>query len=269
MALDPVYTEIALYCPPWVEPGAPLSPSADPAAPLTFNEFSLGQTTTVPLRLNQDNRRSEIIAQHGGAGAYAVVYGLDLSVSSGLTLAYSLGCANVDGPQRLAAGTLALAGLVYNWVWITSGGVVTFVTGSKRDEVPDPPTSAAAFLGRVLCDGSSIVEIDYSGRHYQRGGKLWRRTADVGMPTDEPSATLQFRQRSSDGVWEWDGVEYFASDADVETLMDTNDALEQRLTELEYLFRAKLRADFHALALQDIPADPLLANELIRALAEG
>lgn len=266
MAVTPTYGEIALYCPAWVEPAAPLSPSASPAPPLTYNTFTQGQSSGTSLMLNQDNRRNEIIAQHGGAGAHGVFYGLNLSVSSGLTLAYSAGGANVNGPQVKSVSTLALTGSVYNWVWITSAGTVTKVTGTNRLSVPAAPTSACAFLGRVLCDSASIIEIDYSGRHTLRGGTCYRRTADDGEPTDTPSATTLFMTRTTDGVWFWDGASYQSVGGDLETLQEENDALTERVDQLEYLLRAKLRSDFYTFGEAMVPADPILAAEFALAL---
>lgn len=265
MALTPVYTEIALYCPALVEAPSPLSLSADPAAPLTFNSFTAGATTGTALKLNQNSRRAEIISQWGGAGAHGVFYGLDLSVSSGLTLAYSAGGANVNGPQvKSAAGTLALTQSVYNYVWITSAGTVTAVTSSTRTTVPAAPTSACCFLGRVLCNASNIVEIDYSGRQYLRGGCLWRRTADEGEPTDEPSATTLFFNRTAGGVYAWDGVEYFAVAGDTSSLSTDIEDLQAQIEEQDYLLKAFLREYFVTFGPQT--ADPILMDGVMRAL---
>ena len=269
MALTPAYTEIALYCPPLVEAPAPLSLSADPAVPLTFNSFTagLGQSGS-SLALNQNSRRNEIISQWGGAGAHGVFYGLDLSESSGLTLAYSAGGANVNGPQvKAAAGTLALTANVYNYVWITSATTVTAVTSSNRLSLPAAPTSACCFLGRVLCNAGNIVEIDYSGRHYLRGGALWRRTADEAAPTDTPSATTLFMHRTEGGVYAWDGVEYFAVAGDTSSLTTDVDDLQAQLDEQDYLLKAFLREYFLTFGPQT--ADPILMAGFERALAEG
>jgi len=268
MAVSVTYNEIALYCPALVQPAAPLSLSADPAAPLTFGEFSTGATTGTALKLNQNSRRAEIISQWGGAGAHGVFYGLDLSESSGLTLAYSAGGANVNGPQvKSAAGTLALTANVYNYVFITSAAAVTAATSSSRVSLPSNPTTHCCFLGRVLCNASNIVEIDYSGRHYLRGGCLWRRTADEGEPTDTPASTTLFFNRTEGGVYAWDGVEYFAVAGDTSSLSTDVDDLQARLEEQEYLLKALLREYFVTLGPQT--GDPILMDGFCRALAES
>ena len=268
MAVSVTYNEIALYCPPLVEAPAPLSLSADPAAPLTFGAFSTGTTTGTALKLNQNSRRAEIISQWGGAGAHGVFYGLDLSEPSGLTLAYSAGGANVNGPQvKSAAGTLALTANVYNYIWITSAATVTAVTSSNRLSLPSAPTSACCFLGRVLCNASNIVEIDYSGRHYLRGGVLWRRTADAAAPTDTPSATTLFTNRTAGGVYAWDGVEYFAVAGDTSTLTTDVDDLQAQLDAQDYLLKAFLREYFVTFGPQT--ADPILMDGFAQALAVG
>lgn len=268
MAVSVSYNEIALYCPALVQPATPLSLSADPAAPLTFGEFSTGATTGTALKLNQNSRRAEIISQWGGAGAHGVFYGLDLSESSGLTLAYSAGGANVNGPQvKTAASTLALTANVYNYVWITSAAAITAVTSSARTSVPAAPTSACCFLGRVLCNASNIVEIDYSGRQYLRGGCLWRRTADEGEPTDTPGSATLFFNRTAGGVYAWDGVEYFAVSGDTSSLSTDIEDLQSQLDEQDYLLKALLREYFVTFGPQT--ADPILMDGFSRALAEG
>lgn len=271
MALTPVYTELAVYCPALVEPAAPLSLSADPAAPLTFGTFAAAATSGTALKLNQNSRRAEIIAQHGGAGAHGVFYGLDLSVSSGLTLAYSAGGANVNGPQvKSAAGTLALTDNAYNYIFITSAATVTGVTSaspSDRKTLPTNPATHCCFLGRVRCSGAAIVEIDYSGRQYLRGGGLWRRTADLAAPTDTPSATTLFMHRTAGGVYAWDGVEYFAVAGDTSDLSTDVEDLQAQIDEQDYLLKALLREYFVTFGPQT--ADPILTDGFCRALAEG
>jgi hypothetical protein len=133
--------------------------------------------------------------------------------------------------------------------------------------VPDPPTSACCFLGRVLCNPGNIVEIDYSGRHYLRGGCIWRRTADEGAPTDEPSATTLFMHRTAGGVYAWDGVEYFAVAADTSSLSTDVEELQSQVEEQDYLLKALLREYFVTFGPQT--ADPILMDGFMQALAEG
>ncbi len=272
MAITPTYDEIALYCPALVVPGAPLSVSADPAAPLTFGEFTAGLGTSgSSLKLNQNSRRAEIIAQYGGAGAHGVFYGLDLSVSSGLTLAYSAGGANVNGPQvKASAGTVALTDNAYNYLFISSAATVSGVTSAQPGNpqiLPTNPTTHCCFLGRVRCSGAAIAEIDYSGRHVLRGGCIWRRTADVGAPTDTPSAATLFMHRTEGGVYAWDGVEYFALSADTSSLSTDVDDLQAQLDEQDYLLKALLREYF--VTFGPSTPDPILMDGFMRALAEG
>lgn len=243
MPVTPVYSSLAANVPQWVPCPMPLDVNAAyPATPLTYEMISQAQISDIPQALNRNSRRSEVVSQFGGAGAFARIYGLELSEDTGLLIAYSEGASNINGPQvKTADATLALDDETYSWVWITSAGTLSAVADPDPLAVPDPPTDAAAFLGRCRMVGGALTEIDYSGRHELRGGTLWRRTADPAEPTDSPPANIQFFQRSLNGLYWWDGYQYWPVSADTLIRLAPH-----RLTVPAAAMNYRIEADFSA-----------------------
>lgn len=165
---------------------------------------------------NQNARRVDVLGR-AGAGAYAIDWdsnpasstlpGLDLTVSSGLTIAIAAGQAVLDSVvQKLTASTLALTDNIARiYLWLDQAGVITAVHNSLT-----PPAGVQVFIGSCRTDNpaGSITSIDQSGVLYFKGGTLFRRTADASVPADSPPVGLMFVNRGLNADYLWDGVGY-------------------------------------------------------------
>jgi len=217
-----VYNLTALLSPAPQVPTALLLPGTDPAVKagtLTAGASGSGSLTTP---FNANAAHLDNVGSIGGAWAYAVDYGLDLSDGGGLTLNIAAGGAGVGAvPTVAAAQTKALTNSSQNHVWLLRDGSI-----SLRQNVLTPPATPAVYLGRVTTAGGVITAIDYSGRVEHRGGTLYRRTADVGTPTDTPPAGIVLLTETSDGLYLWTGTEYvsLASSSGVGFATDQVDA---------------------------------------------
>ena len=152
-----------------------------------------------------------------GAGAYgidwdsnpasAVLPGLDLTVSSGLTLAIAAGQAVLDSVvQILAPTTKALTDNTARvYLWLKQDLSIVAVNNSVT-----APVGACVFLGSCVTSAGAITEINGSGVLYYRGSTLVRQTADVTTPTDTPPAGLSFINIGSGAAWLWTGTAYLA-----------------------------------------------------------
>lgn len=150
-----------------------------------------------------------------GAGAYAIDWdsnpassvlpGLDLTVSSGLTLAIAAGQAVLDSVvQKLTATTENLTDNIARiYLWMDQQGVITAVHNSLT-----PPAGVQVFVGSVVTAAGAITSIDGSGVCHLRGPHLWRRTADIGVPTDTPPGGISFFNLCVGGIFLWDGSAY-------------------------------------------------------------
>ena len=201
-------------------------------------------STTLITALNANAVRLDMLARYGG-GAYCVGTGLELSVSSGLTLAIGIGLAWADGPiVKDVAATLALTGNVWNRVWISRSGTLNKVTSASSTPLEPPDTAEPwVFLGSVQCGSSTIDTIDYSGRLDQRqGGQVWRKTYDLNVPTDTPPSGIRFYTRTRDGIYFWDGEEYTLAGGGTDALELVVDGLIIDLDDLSRKFRRLLLA---------------------------
>lgn len=211
-----VYTLNASAVPAPVIPSALLniaSGTATVAAELT------PLTTALSTKFNQNARRIDALGR-AGAGAYAIDWdsnpasavlpGLNLTVSSGLTLAIAAGQAVIDSVvQKTAATTVTLGDNVARiYLWMDQLGAVTQVNNS-----PTPTAGAKVFLGSCVTSAGAITQIDGSGVMYFLGGDLARRTADTATPTDTPPAGLSFWNVGPSQTWHWDGIRYTLSSA--------------------------------------------------------
>lgn len=170
-------------------------------APVNWEQIGTGEAGASGLaKLNRNFVRSAGTGRHGGGG-YAVAAGLDLESGNGLTLTITPGLALIDGPvvppaaQREKALTDNIDRI---YLWLSRAGTVTPVNDSLT-----PPEGAQAFLGSAKTASGAITELDYSGRMELRGGYLWRRTGDEGVPADEPPADAAFLQVSGDALYLW------------------------------------------------------------------
>lgn len=208
----PVFTVTAANAPAIQIPSSVTSITGAVPTSNSSDYLISGDTATVLApKTNRNAVRLELTATYGGVGAYAVASGWELSVSSGLTAAISTGIGVVQGlVQTVSAATQVCTDNVYNWLWMTQAGTIALATQVAGTPAPSVPSGGKIFLGRILASGGSLTEFDYSGRCELRGGVLWRRTGDVGAPTDSPSANIKIITRTLSGQYFWDGSAHWA-----------------------------------------------------------
>jgi hypothetical protein len=212
--LATVYTLLASQVPLPIVPAALLS-IAGGAPNVASTVTSLGSGVgSLSTPFNQNAVRIDALGR-AGAGAYAIDWdsnpasavlpGLDLTVSSGLTLAIAAGQAIIDSVvQKLAATTLVLTdNIARSYIWMNQAGVISAVLNSLT-----PVAGAAVFLGSVVTSGGAITAIDGSGVCYNRCGVVTRQTADLGCPSDTPPAGLCFVNHCPGGAFMWTGAGY-------------------------------------------------------------
>lgn len=199
-----VWTLTAVLSPGVQTPTAFLTPGTDApnkAAAIIAGASGPGSLTTP---FNTNAAHLDNLGTAGGVWAFAVVYGLELTAGSGLTLNVSAGGALVGAvPTKTAALTAALTDASQNHVWLLRSGAI-----SLRQNVLTPPATPGVYLGRVTCAAGAITAIDYSGRVEVRGGTLYRRTADAAAPADTPPASLVLLTQTAGGLYLWDGGAY-------------------------------------------------------------
>lgn len=182
------------------------------AVPSDGPVFAGGETSGAVTMLNEISARADIAGAVGGGGIYCVQTGCEVTVSSGLTIAVSAGKFCGDGEGQVDALTQAMTNNVYNWVYVLQSGTLTVATAAT-DTVPSIPAGAKAFLARVLTAAGAITEIDYSGRLESKGGAVWRKTYDAGVPSDTPPSTVRFISESRNGLYYWDHTQWLAMGA--------------------------------------------------------
>lgn len=209
-----VYTLLASACPVPVVPASLLAIAG--AVPNVASIVVAGNSGSGSLStpFNENAVRIDALGR-AGAGAYAIDWdsnpasavlpGLDLTVSSGLTLAIAAGQAVLDSVvQKLAATTLVLTdNIARAYIWLDQAGVVSAVNNSLT-----PPAGVQVFLGSVVTSAGAITAIDGSGVCYYKFGTIVRRTADVGCPSDTPPAGACFVNVCTGGAWLWTGEGY-------------------------------------------------------------
>lgn len=209
-----VYSLLASACPVPVIPAALLSivggvPNV--ASTVTPNGSGVGSLSTP---FNSNAVRIDALGR-AGAGAYAIDWdsnpasavlpGLDLTVSSGLTLAIAAGQAVLDSVRQLLAPTTFVCtdNIARIYLWWSQAGVFSAVHNSLT-----PPAGIQTFAGSIVTSGGAITAIDGSGVMYFRGGMLTRQTADTGCPSDTPPAGLCFVNHCPGGAFLWTGTGY-------------------------------------------------------------
>jgi hypothetical protein len=196
-----VYTLTALLSPAVQVPSSLLLPGTNPAVKASL--LTPG-TTALSTGFNLNAAHLDNLGALGGAWAYGVAYGLDLTDGGGLTLNIAAGGAHVGAvPTVAAAQTKALTNGSQNHVWLLRDGTI-----SLRQNVITAPATAAAYLGRVTTLGGAITAIDYSGRVTLLGGMPYRKTADAGVPADTPSATVAYWNETPSELYLWTGTAY-------------------------------------------------------------
>jgi len=182
-----------------MSPGSALSLSGTPPVisyPVT-GDFASGAAA----KIQKAAVHSTLIARYG-SGCYGVCYGLVISISSGLTLAYTAGEALIDGIVEKAAGTMAISPSITGRVWLNRDGTFTVRTDTAQ------PANPAVFLGTVTTSGVAITNVDTSGVLNLIGGVGVRQTADTGKPGDTPGSTQGFYTQTTGELWYWNGFQY-------------------------------------------------------------
>lgn len=198
----PDYNLNAADCPGIQVPSAFLTPGME--ASIRAEQMVAGNVYVVAEKFGINASHLDNVGMAGGVWAHAVVYGFELSAGSGLTLNISAGGAGVGAsPTQAAAQTEALTDNADNYVWALQDGTITTVLDD-----PAAPAEDAVYLGMVPVSGGVQGTPDYSGRVENRGGTLYRRTADVGAPTDTPPAGLLLVTETLGGLYLWAGTEY-------------------------------------------------------------
>ena len=201
----PSWTSTAANSPPVLAPAAVLNPES--GTPSVLTAIVSGDTGLVGTpKINKAMSAQEALGRYG-AGAWGVAQGTGELSGSAETMAYTEIIAVIDGPRRVASGSVTLTDAVYNWIYVTPGGTVSKVTQAAATPVPALP-NPSVFLGRCRMVAGVLTEIDYSGRQELRGGVLVRRTADTGAPGDTPPASSFFFHRTTAGAYLWDGLSY-------------------------------------------------------------
>jgi hypothetical protein len=195
----PVYELLATQVPPPPVAAAWVDPTGEPPV---SESFATGDKIEVAGKLNRNFARLDAM-NRAGAGAIAVGIGLDLVVDSGLAAHITPG-QTVDGLATLPAEyDLDVADDAATYVWLSPLATPAAVIGDTTS-----PGEGYTYLGALVADDGA-VKVDYSGRMEMRGGVLWRRTADPGEPGDTPPAGIKFLHTSGNGIWLWDGEQYW------------------------------------------------------------
>lgn len=229
--MPPVYLLTASQCPAIQVPGSILKSTDDPTVaeklvPGTQANDALSGTVLI----NRNAARLDQLGRYGGGG-WAVRNGLDFAAGGGLTLRVNDGVVGLDTPREmigagaLGYSTLPLTDGIYSasdlmvriWVWVSRALTLTSVNNS----LAVPPGGPWLSLGSVRTTGGSIVDWDFSGR-LEAEPILYRRTADIGPPTDAPPATLRFWTETLTGYYLWNGTRYAFMGANAPAAINTS-----------------------------------------------
>ena len=153
--------------------------------------------------------RLDLLSGYGGANANCILSGsnagneLVLSAGAGLTLNIKAGHVNAGGIVELAAdSTIAVPDATSRvWIWLQQNGTLSYTTTIS------PPATLPCLLGSCVTAGGVITAVDNSGVIYLQAGVLWRSTADPGIPTDTPPASVAgMVTRTAFASFTWDGT---------------------------------------------------------------
>lgn len=174
-----------------------ISDSAD--APLVSNEFAAGMASGFTTKLNQDNKRQDLLAVYGGGG-YGVCSGFVITAGSGLQAAVAAGKAVCGGVlEKTSSSNVVVSASSTNWIWLKQDGTFVVQTTTAK------PSGECVLLGAAVTDGSGVTSIETAGVVYLRGGQLWRQTADSLAPQDSPGSTLRIWTTTAGGEYFWNG----------------------------------------------------------------
>jgi hypothetical protein len=88
------------------------------------------------------------------------------------------------------------------WVWLLVTGVLSVTTTTA------PPATSCCLIGSCVTSGGIITSVDTSGVLYMKGGSLVRYSADPGIATDSPPASVKFRSVTPFASFDWEGAAY-------------------------------------------------------------
>ena len=169
-----------------------------------------GNSSFASQVLNPHARRLDDLASFGGANVCAIIQtaaGTDLKLvapGSGLLLTVKQGKALCGGEIEWAAdGTKAVPDNTARvWVWLMQSQTISATTSTT------PPAGLSVLLGSCVTSGGNITSVDTSGVIFFNGSAPLRYSADPGIPTDAPPATLRFWQQTAFGLFWWNGSAY-------------------------------------------------------------
>lgn len=168
--------------------------------PIGMDDFAQGQTSGVAEALNKVLAIASLAALYGGNG-HGIISGLALNTGSTLALAVDAGTAMIGAPIQFAGGSIAVPdNTTYVRIWLKQDGTLVYTTSAT------PPETTALFLGTATTSGGAITAVDGSGRVLIKTGQPFRRTADLGMPTDAPPSGMSLITQTNAGTYRWDGA---------------------------------------------------------------
>jgi len=154
----------------------------------------------------------DLLAGSGGANICCVLpgsaaTGTELQLvapGSGLTLTVLKGYGNAGGFVAVDADTTKAISDVNgrHWVWLRQDKSIYESTSTTA------PAGTNLLLGSCVVAAHNITSVDRSGVCYLTGTGIVRYSADPGVPTDTPPSTLQFRQQTAYGQFDWTGTAY-------------------------------------------------------------
>jgi len=240
VAITPVYNFIAADAPSIKVRATQLIPGTDnpPVGPIIVS----GDEATLVGDWVEMSLRTDLVGRYGGGG-YGIV---DPPTFTGtaLTLSYTAFSYMIDGVIYKTASTLAMTTGAFNFVYGTQAGTIAKATQASTNPAPSIPASTV-YMGMFDCTGGALAQTyDASGVPYLRSGNLWRRTDDEEEPTDTPSALLSFFNKTQDGLYFWDGAEYWRLNPLLASLTAQVDTLQAELDDFRRRWRAHLWTDF-------------------------
>lgn len=206
------YNLLATECPAVVVPSGFIDPAE--GEPTTLSSLIVGMTALEAVPVWQEWAAAIDALGRFGGGARAVNSGLALGTAASLSLPIGAGQASIDGPVTVpTATTKAVSDGIYDggnyagvriFAYLTQAGTITVVNNSLT-----APSANCVFLGSCRTNGGAVVDTDESGvMRLLQGGILYRRTADLGPPTDSPPANVMFLAHTAGGYYLWTGTAY-------------------------------------------------------------
>lgn len=170
----------------------------------------LTYSTSAMARFNALGMRVDLQARYGGGGN-CKVYGLVVSLTSGLGISVTAGQAYVNAgivekPATFTHSVTAYGAAHRVHLWLKADGSI-----GETDNVTTTPAYQAVYLGSVLINGSNnaLSSFDDAGVMWLVNGVMQRTTADTDTPTDTPNANLRFFNFTTSGLtFFWDGTQY-------------------------------------------------------------